>query len=96
MTLGTVTAMAGTITLNEGREMIGVEVTNMADRPIQVGSHYHFIETNPFLKFDRAASYGESWLVARGSWLVARGSWLVARGSWPVARGAWLLARIQP
>ena len=45
--------VAGTITLNEGREVLQVRVTNTGDRPIQVGSHYHFLETNGALDFDR-------------------------------------------
>jgi urease subunit gamma/beta len=48
----------GEIRLNAGRETVEIAVTNMGDRPIQVGSHYHFIETNPALKFDRGAAYG--------------------------------------
>jgi len=44
--------------LNEGREAITREVANTADRPIQVGSHYHFIETNPALAFDRDKARG--------------------------------------
>ena len=46
------------ITLNENRETVSVEVANIGDRPIQVGSHYHFAETNPALSFDRAAARG--------------------------------------
>lgn len=46
------------IRLNKGRVVIELRVVNTADRPIQVGSHYHFIETNPYLRFDRRASYG--------------------------------------
>lgn len=46
------------ITLNEGRHVVDLSVTNLGDRPIQVGSHYHFIETNASLEFDRAAAYG--------------------------------------
>jgi urease subunit gamma/beta len=49
---------AGEIELNVGRATATVAVTNLGDRPIQVGSHYHFIETNKQLQFDRAASYG--------------------------------------
>jgi len=49
----------GDIELNAGRETVTIEVTNTGDRPVQVGSHYHFIETNAALKFDRAASYGK-------------------------------------
>ena len=48
----------GEVILNEGRESIEIGVTNRGDRPIQVGSHYHFIETNRALEFDRAAAYG--------------------------------------
>lgn len=48
----------GSIELNAGRSRITLRVTNMGDRPIQVGSHYHFIETNPKLAFDRKMSYG--------------------------------------
>ena len=48
----------GAIALNADRETVRVAVTNRGDRPIQVGSHYHFIETNRALAFDRAASYG--------------------------------------
>src|SRR5204863_4763174 len=50
---------SGEITLNPGRECVSLSVTNLGDRPIQVGSHYHFIETNASLKFDRAAAYGK-------------------------------------
>ena len=48
----------GELVLNEGRSAIELAVTNLGDRPVQVGSHYHFIETNAALRFDRAASYG--------------------------------------
>jgi urease subunit gamma/beta len=44
----------GDIELNAGRKIVTLAVTNLGDRPIQVGSHYHFIETNPQLRFDRA------------------------------------------
>jgi urease beta subunit len=49
---------AGELVLNDQREAISISVTNVGDRPIQVGSHYHFVETNSSLKFDRAAAYG--------------------------------------
>jgi urease subunit gamma/beta len=55
---GEVTAAPGEITLNEGRKTAELAVTNAGDRPIQVGSHYHFIETNRALRFDRSAAYG--------------------------------------
>jgi len=48
----------GHIVLNEGRATVQVEVANLGDRPIQVGSHYHFSETNRALSFDRRAAYG--------------------------------------
>jgi urease beta subunit len=48
----------GEIILNEGREAISLEVENTGDRPIQVGSHFHFFEANKALRFDRAAAYG--------------------------------------
>ena len=48
----------GEITLNEGRETVELSVSNTGDRPIQVGSHYHFFETNRALAFDRPAAYG--------------------------------------
>ena len=44
---------------NEGRETVSLKVTNAGDRPIQVGSHYHFVETNRALVFDRAVAYGK-------------------------------------
>lgn len=46
------------VTINEGRETTTVTVENTGDRPVQVGSHYHFLETNPALDFDREAAYG--------------------------------------
>ncbi len=55
---GEIITAAGTITLNEGRPTISINVTNTGDRPIQVGSHYHFYETNEALKFDRRVARG--------------------------------------
>ncbi len=55
---GEVLPAPGDVVLNEGREAITLAVTNLADRPIQVGSHYHFAEANPLLRFDRARAYG--------------------------------------
>jgi len=49
---------AGEIVLNDGRDAIQLPVTNLGDRPIQVGSHYHFVETNASLRFDRQKAYG--------------------------------------
>ena len=51
-------AVADPIEINKGRRTVSVGVTSLCDRPIQVGSHYHFIEANKYLRFDRAASYG--------------------------------------
>ncbi|GAA4988795.1 urease subunit beta [Nonomuraea thailandensis] len=48
----------GTIALNPGRERVTVRVVNTADRPVQVGSHYHFAAANPGLDFDRKAAWG--------------------------------------
>lgn len=64
---GAVIAVKGMLTINEGRRRIRLRVTNKGDRPIQVGSHYHFIEVNPHLEFDRARSYGFRLDVASGS-----------------------------
>jgi urease subunit gamma/beta len=56
---GNTIAQEGELELNSGRETASVAITNMGDRPVQVGSHYHFIEVNALLKFDRAAAYGK-------------------------------------
>jgi urease subunit beta len=48
----------GDIELNKGRKTVTLTVSNSGDRPIQVGSHYHFFETNPALKFDRRKTRG--------------------------------------
>ncbi|KAI1378518.1 urease [Hypoxylon crocopeplum] len=64
---GAVVVVKGRITLNEGRKRIKLKVTSKGDRPIQVGSHYHFIETNPQLEFDRAAAYGFRLDIAAGT-----------------------------
>jgi urease subunit gamma/beta len=55
---GEVLTDAGEIAINEGRETVDVQVANRGDRPIQVGSHYHFVETNRALAFDRRAARG--------------------------------------
>jgi len=55
---GEILAEAGDIILNAGREVRVIEVANAGDRPIQVGSHYHFAEANPALRFDREAAWG--------------------------------------
>lgn len=55
---GEIITADGDLELNIGREVVSVLVANSGDRPIQVGSHYHFFETNPALHFDRAATRG--------------------------------------
>ena len=55
---GEIVTAPGEITLNEGRETITLTVANTGDRPIQVGSHYHFYETNPALEFERDKARG--------------------------------------
>lgn len=55
---GAVLAGTGDVLMNEGRETVTLKVSNTGDRPIQVGSHYHFFETNPALSFDRAKARG--------------------------------------
>ncbi len=57
----------GEIELCTGRERISVEVANTGDRPIQIGSHYHFAEANPALRFDRDKSRGYRLDVAAGT-----------------------------
>src|ERR1700729_3390329 len=58
---------AGEIELNKGRPTVTLDVANTGDRPIQVGSHYHFFETNPALRFDRAAARGFRLDIAAGT-----------------------------
>jgi urease subunit beta len=53
--------------LNPGRPILTLVVENTGDRPIQVGSHYHFAETNPALRFDRAAARGQRLNIASGT-----------------------------
>jgi urease subunit beta len=57
----------GDIPLNVGRRTVTLVVENTGDRPIQVGSHYHFAETNPGLRFDRAAARGMRLNIASGT-----------------------------
>jgi urease len=64
---GQVIVSGPNISLNQGRKRVCLSVTNNGDRPIQVGSHYHFIETNPFLNFDRESSYGFRLDIAAGT-----------------------------
>ena len=55
---GEIIVVSGDIIINEGREATIMSVANTGDRPVQVGSHYHFAETNEYLKFDREKSNG--------------------------------------
>jgi len=55
---GEIKVAAGDIEINKGRKTVTIAVTNSGDRPIQVGSHYHFFETNPALSFDRPKARG--------------------------------------
>ncbi|HUD28965.1 MAG TPA: urease subunit beta [Novosphingobium sp.] len=64
---GEILPAEGEIVLNEGREAIALSVANTGDRPIQVGSHYHFAETNPALAFDREAARGYRLDIASGT-----------------------------
>jgi urease subunit beta len=57
----------GEIELNAGRQTVTISVSNSGDRPIQVGSHYHFFETNPALSFDRAKARGMRLDIAAGT-----------------------------
>jgi urease subunit beta len=64
---GEMQAAAGEIELNKGRKTVSLAVTNSGDRPIQVGSHYHFFETNEALKFERKKAYGCRLNIAAGT-----------------------------
>ena len=57
----------GEITLNAGRETVTINVSNKGDRPVQIGSHYHFFETNDALSFDRQMAYGFRLNIASGT-----------------------------
>lgn len=64
---GEIITTPGDIELNAGREAIRIEVANTGDRPVQVGSHYHFYETNPALDFDRNRARGCRLDIAAGT-----------------------------
>jgi urease subunit beta len=64
---GELLAAAGEIELNAGRRTLKLTVANSGDRPIQVGSHYHFFETNEALRFERAAARGYRLNIAAGT-----------------------------
>ena len=57
----------GSLTLNDGIQSVTLMVANTGDRPVQVGSHYHFAEANPALDFDRAAAHGLRLDIAAGT-----------------------------
>ena|SRR5262245_46928491 len=64
---GEIITGAGDIELNAGRKTVTLTIANTGDRPIQVGSHYHFFETNPALKFDRKKARGMRLDIAAGT-----------------------------
>ncbi len=64
---GEMKVAAGDIELNKGRKTVTLQITNSGDRPIQVGSHYHFFETNEALRFDRKKAYGCRLNIAAGT-----------------------------
>ena len=64
---GEIQVAPGEIELNQGRAKLSVNVANTGDRPIQVGSHYHFYETNPALHFERDQTYGFRLDIAAGT-----------------------------
>ena len=67
MTPGEFFIKKGEIELNKGRKSVTLKVANTGDRPIQVGSHYHFFETNPALSFDRKKARGMRLNIAAGT-----------------------------
>jgi urease subunit beta len=64
---GEMEVQKGDIEINVGRRTVTLKVANSGDRPIQVGSHYHFFETNDALKFERKAAYGMRLNIAAGT-----------------------------
>ncbi len=64
---GEIQVAEGEIELNSGRDTLTLRVENTGDRPVQVGSHYHFFETNPALQFDRAMTKGFRLNIASGT-----------------------------
>ena len=55
---GEIITQEGEVTINDGRPTVDIDVVNTGDRPVQVGSHYHFFETNPALSFEREKTRG--------------------------------------
>jgi urease subunit gamma/beta len=89
---GEIITAEGEIVLNAGRETAGLDVANTGDRPIQVGSHFHFFEVNRSLRFDRAAAYGFRFDIPAGTSVrfepgEERSVRLVALGGRRVVRG---------
>jgi len=64
---GEIKVSAGEISLNEKRKTVSLQVVNSGDRPVQVGSHYHFFEVNDALQFDRKKAYGFRLNIASGT-----------------------------
>jgi urease subunit beta len=64
---GEMQVAAGDLELNKGRRVVSLEVVNSGDRPVQVGSHYHFFETNEALRFERKKAYGFRLNIAAGT-----------------------------
>ena len=64
---GEIKIASGDIGINKGRRVVSLQVVNSGDRPIQVGSHYHFFETNAALQFDRKKAYGCRLNIAAGT-----------------------------
>jgi urease subunit beta len=64
---GEMKVAAGDVEINKGRKAVSLSVVNSGDRPIQVGSHYHFFETNEALKFERKKAYGMRLNIAAGT-----------------------------
>ena len=89
---GEVTGPDDVITLNAGRPTVTLTVVNTGDRPVQVGSHYHFAETNAALRFDRQAAHGMRLNIASGTAVrfepgIEREVALVAYGGARIAAG---------
>lgn len=64
---GEIVPAGGGITLNEGADVTALHVTNTGDRPVQVGSHFHFASANPALDFDRVAAHGKRLNIPAGT-----------------------------
>lgn len=64
---GEMRVKAGDLQMNVGREVIPIDVSNSGDRPVQIGSHYHFFEVNDALQFDRDKAYGFRLNIAPGT-----------------------------